>query len=78
MAVNGVIPQTVFSLSSPGTDISAIKTAISKLETFSINVENCGYPAKCQDCQGCQACQTCQRCQSQCNCNCNCGGDSDG
>ena len=73
MAVNGLISTTSFTLKQPKQDIDAIKAAITRLEGFSVNVENCGYGLKCQSCQGCQYCQACQSCQ-----NCNCASDSDG
>lgn len=81
MALNGPITQTKFSTIKIGTiidydDLVAINNAITKLEGYSVNVDNCGNcnPSNCcqtQSCQSqtcqstsCQSCQSCQGCQS--------------
>ena len=53
-----------------------LDVAISALDNYVKNVDNCGVTNCCQSCQNtcaCQSCQSCQNscsCQSQCNCNC--------
>lgn len=71
MALNGSIAQTSFSSISRGTivkhiDLEAITNAVSKLEGYAANVDNCGNcsPANCCQSQSCQS-QSCQKCQSQ-------------
>lgn len=62
MAVNGTITKTTFSTKSKGdiitaADISSLQEAITALEGYAKNVDNCG---NCMECQKCQACQSCQ------------------
>ena len=99
MAKNGTINKTTFtdqtkiqnntSISVKALHVSELRTAIGRLEGYSVNVDNCGCQScqntctcqsdKCQSCQGCQSCQntcTCQSCQRG-NCNCNCSNCSD-
>ena len=76
MALNGVIEQTVFtdgaSISSGSSvvvkaiHVDELNTAITSLQGYLVNVDNCGNCTFCQTCQGttCQSCQTCQGCQS--------------
>lgn len=89
MAINGPISNTIIKLANPYGDITLIKQAITRLQVYSVNVENCGYPLACQSCQTntCQTCQsyscqsyTCQTCQSgkPSNCNCSDGNDTGG
>lgn len=80
-SVNGVINKTVFNLNTKmpmQIDMNAINTAITNLQNYAINVENCGYPEKCQTttCQSCQS-TSCQSCQTS-NCNCCSSCDDDG
>lgn len=75
--INGAINKTVFTLNTTyptSTDVDALKTSIDKLQLYVANVENCGYPERCQT----STCQACQSCQSNSNCNCCSGGDDDG
>lgn len=87
MAKNGTINKTSFtdptlttSIKVKQVHIDELKNAITKLQTYVKNVDNCGNCSQsncCQSCQTttCQSCQTCQRknCSNTCNCNCCCG-----
>lgn len=95
MAKNGTIAQTKWTEIKRGSKVvpnylNELSNAITKLEKYGVNVDNCGVANCCQSCQGCQACQgcqsqscqgcqSCQSCQklSECkhNCNCNCHDD---
>lgn len=83
MAVNGKITKTSFTDAgnlANGTEtkvkavhITELRTAISALEGYAKNVDNCGYTNCCESCQdtcACQSCQTskCQSCQNACTC----------
>lgn len=77
--INSSITKTVFNLNTKNptqTDMNAINAAINNLQSYVLNVENCGYPEKCQTttCQSCQS-TTCQSCQANPNC---CGNNDDG
>ena len=79
MAKNGTINKTNFtdptltiSTKVKQVHIDELKNAISKLQTYVKNVDNCGNCSQSNCCQSCQS-TTCQSCQRQCNCNCNCG-----
>lgn len=71
MAKNGTITQTTWTALTAGDKVTAaniteIQNAITALEGYAKNVDNCGFTNFCQTCQGCQGCQTCQSktCQS--------------
>lgn len=86
MAVNGTIEKTVFTdaeqfssgemLAVKKIHITELQDAITALEGYAGNVDNCGYTnccESCQDtctCQSCQSdkCQTCESCQDSCTC----------
>ena len=91
MAKNGTINKTTFtdqtkiqnntSISVKALHVSELRTAIGRLEGYSVNVDNCG----CQSCQNTCTCQSCQRGNCNCNCsncsdcsNCDCGDDYNG
>lgn len=96
MSTNGTITKTVFtekvdtSIKIKHAHIAELRTAIERLQGYSVNVDNCGNCVYCQTCQSltcqittCQSssCQStsCQRCQStSCQymqCNCDCSDD---
>jgi len=97
MAVNGAITKTIFSDTTVTTSqkinpvhITELRAAITRLQGYAANVDNCGNCTYCQTCQGatCQsaACQSvscqsvsCQSCQSytcqSMECNCDCSDD---
>lgn len=71
MAKNGPITQTSWTALAVGGKVTAaniteLQTAITALEGYAKNVDNCGFTNFCQKCQTCQRCQRCQRqtCQS--------------
>lgn len=83
MAVNGTIAKTKFTdadnlangvaTTVKAVHITELRTAISALEGYAKNVDNCGYTNCCESCQDactCQSCQTskCQSCQNACTC----------
>ncbi len=83
MAVNGTIAKTNFTdadnlangvaTTVKAVHITELRTAISALEGYAKNVDNCGYTNCCESCQdtcACQSCQTskCQSCQNTCSC----------
>ncbi len=83
MAVNGTIAKTNFTdadnlangvaTTVKVVHITELRTAISALEGYAKNVDNCGYTNCCESCQdtcACQSCQTskCQSCQNTCSC----------
>ncbi len=72
MAKNGPITQTSWTALTAGDKVTAaniteIQTAITALEGYAKNVDNCGFTNFCQKCQSCQGCQSCQSktCQSR-------------
>lgn len=84
MAVNGTIAKTNFTdadnlandvaTTVKAVHITELRTAISALEGYAKNVDNCGYTNCCESCQdacACQSCQSCQRCES-CQDACSC------
>lgn len=77
MAVNGTITLTKFTAPTKGTlirktDFDALSVAVTKLQGYAANVDNCG---NCSPSNCCQSCQT-SKCQSQCtapsDCSSNC------
>lgn len=82
MAKNGTINKTTFTDPTLSTSIKVrqvhideLKNAITKLQTYVKNVDNCGNCSASNCCQSCQTttCQkncSCQRYSSNCNCNC--------
>lgn len=83
MAVNGTIAKTNFTdadnlangvaTTVKVVHITELRKAISALEGYAKNVDNCGYTNCCESCQdtcACQSCQTskCQSCQNTCSC----------
>jgi len=68
--INGIITPTTFTSSTiiSKTSLEEIRAAVTNLDDYLINVDNCGncyadYIVTCETCQGCQACETCQTCQ---------------
>ncbi len=69
---NDRIEQTVFtdaaavsentSLKAKAVHVEELRQAITALEGYAVNVDNCG---NCIYCQTCEECQTCQSCQSK-------------
>ena len=99
MAKNGTINKTNFTDTAALGDASELKvkalhvtelqTALEQLNTYAVNVDNCGTKCQSSSCQTCQSISqcssrncTCQtRGQCDCNCsggNCNCSDDSGG
>ncbi len=72
LMANGKIAQSVFtdaaaitsntSLKAKAVHVEELRKAITALEGYAVNVDNCG---NCTYCQTCEACQTCQGCQSK-------------
>lgn len=99
MTVNGTITKTEFadepvneSYKIGRIHIEELRQAITRLQAYGANVDNCGNCVYCQSCQeatcqetscqsaSCQSvsCQSCQSysCQKSSNCNCDCSDDS--
>lgn len=80
MAKNGAINKTTFTdqtaiqcseqVKAKAVHITELRNAITKLETYVKNVDNCGYTNCCQSCQNACTCQSskCQSCQNKCAC----------
>lgn len=69
--INGIIAPTTFTSSTiiSKTSLEEIRAAVTNLDNYLINVDNCGncytdYNVTCETCQGCQVCEACQSCQN--------------
>ena len=83
MAKNGAITATTFTdrssftgtavLKIKQTHITELQNAITRLNTYAANVDNCGYTNCCQSCQNaCNQCtDKCEKCQETCACQSN-------
>ena len=80
MALNGAISTTSFTDRSLFTNtastlfiktihIQELQASLTALDTYSVNVDNCGYTNCCESCQDTCICQSdkCQSCQNTCN-----------